>query len=605
MKSGLKRFSILALAFLLFSQFHGITLAAEKEAGPSWANWDNQLFKKAKDENRFVILDLKAVWCHWCHVMEETTYKDAKVLELLNSKYIPVSVDQDSHPELSSRYEDYGWPATIVFGPDGQELVKRRGYIPPDIMASILQAVIDDPTPGPSVRAEQEIKPSENAFLTPDQKKVIFDEHFSLYDKENGGWGNLHKLLDADHMEWALLKALEGDKQEEGMAKQTLNAALNLLDPEWGGFYQYSDEANWKSPHFEKIMSIQSIYMRTYVLGYQVLKDPKYLDAAKATARYLKDFWGDKDGGFYTSQDADVSTLILGKAFYILPNADRRKLGMPAIDKNIYARENGWAIQGLVALYNVTADAEYLAQASKAARWVLQNRTLPEGGFRHGEKDSSGPYLGDSLAMARAFLALYGATSDRAWLDEARKTTDFIGKSFLSEDGAGFNTSWIPADAGVHQKAVKQLDENTAMARHANLLFYYTGNQAYKDMAAKAMKYLASPALLQNRKFIAGVLLSDAEITSEPDHITVVGHKDDPAAKDLFLAALAYPSTYKRVEWWDKREGNLPNADVDYPELPKAAAFACANHICSLPSFTPDKLAKQVDRLKSKKTKTA
>lgn len=577
----------------------------------TWQGWEKDLFQKAKNENRFVILDLAAVWCHWCHVMEETTYKDPKVVELIKSKYIPVRVDQDSHPDLSSRYEDYGWPATIIFAPDGHELAKRRGYIQPEALSSLLQAVIDDPTPGPSVREQEEIVPSKDAFLTPEQKKAVFDEHFSLYDKQNGGWGNVLKLIDPDQMEYALLKALEGDSQETAMAKQTLDASLNLIDPEWGGIFQYSDEVNWKSPHYEKIMNMQAYHIRLYALAYLIFKEQKshgleYLEGAKAISKYLKNFLTDAGGAFYTSQDADVSPLIPGRAYYTLKDADRRKLGMPNIDKHIYSRENGWAIQALLALYAADPQPETLQRAVHAARWIMQNRRLPEGGFRHDEKDQGGPYLGDSLSMARAFLALYMTTAERSWLQEARTTADYIDKNFRDPQESGFTASQTQtADSGVFQKPVKQFDENVALARFANLLFYYTGDQKYKDMAASAMKYLASPALLKNRRFLVGALLADMEINTEPDHITITGKKDDPAAKDLFLAGLAYPSVYKRLEWWDRREGALPNPDVDYPQLPKAAAFACANHICSLPSFTPDKLAKQVERLKGKKSKTA
>ena len=121
-----------------------------------WQPWSDAAFAQAKAENKFVLLDLEAVWCHWCHVMEATTYKDAATVKLLNEKYVLVRVDQDSRPDLASRYEDYGWPATVVFNGDGQEIVKRRGYLPPVQMASILKAIIDDPTPGPSVVAEVE-----------------------------------------------------------------------------------------------------------------------------------------------------------------------------------------------------------------------------------------------------------------------------------------------------------------------------------------------------------------------------------------------------------------------------------------------------------------
>ncbi len=597
-----KTAAILFLITFAFQSFLTANTEADK-GGLSWQSWQQDLFTKAKAENKFVLLDLEAVWCHWCHVMAETTYQDGKVVELINSKYIPVRVDQDANPDLSIRYEEYGWPATVIFGPDGHEIVKRRGYISPEVMASLLQAVIDDPTPGPSVLPENEIAPAENAFLNEEQKKAVFDEHFGFYDKENGGWGDVHKLIDEGHMEQALLKAAAGDKQETDMARKTLDNALNLLDPVWGGFYQYSDQKDWKSPHFEKIMSIQTSYIRLYTLAYAIFKEPGYLEAAKAADLYLKNFWTDKDGAFYTSQDADVSPLIPGKTYFPLPDKDRRQLGMPRIDTHIYARENGWAISALTYLYNVTGDADVLARALKAARWIMANRRLPEGGFSHDEKDRGGPFLGDSLAMARAFLSLYASTADRAWLEEAKKTADDMDRTFR-DSGAGFlATKSEIASAGVLSKPVRQLDENIYMARFANLLFYYTGNKKYKDMGEWAMRYLASPGMFKNRRFLAGILVADHELATEPDHITILGKKNDPTARDLYLAALAYPSPYKRVEWWDRAEGPLPNPDVEYPELPRAAAFACANQICSLPSFDADRLIKQVDRLKNKKTK--
>ena len=132
----------------------------KKKPGIEWREWSDDIFAQAKKQNRFVLLDLGAVWCHWCHVMEEITYRDPKVIASINSKYIPVRVDQDSRPDLSNRYEDYGWPATIVFNTDGSEIVKRQGYIPPKPMASMLQAIIDDPSPGPSIVAEAPLEPN-------------------------------------------------------------------------------------------------------------------------------------------------------------------------------------------------------------------------------------------------------------------------------------------------------------------------------------------------------------------------------------------------------------------------------------------------------------
>jgi uncharacterized protein len=141
-------------AFLVLLGVLAITVPRPAAAGTEeleWGEWSTGVFARAKAENRFVLLDLGAVWCHWCHVMEETTYRDPAIVRLIRSRYLPIRVDQDANPDLSNRYEDYGWPATIVFAPNGTELAKRRGYLPPEQFAALLQAFIDDPKPGPSV----------------------------------------------------------------------------------------------------------------------------------------------------------------------------------------------------------------------------------------------------------------------------------------------------------------------------------------------------------------------------------------------------------------------------------------------------------------------
>src|ERR1700690_3084586 len=99
--------------------------SAQKAAAPAsklaWQPWSDKVFADAKRENRFVLLDLEAVWCHWCHVMDANTYSDPTVIKLLQSRYIVVKVDQDSRPDLSARYEDYGWPAAGGFAGAGHQ----------------------------------------------------------------------------------------------------------------------------------------------------------------------------------------------------------------------------------------------------------------------------------------------------------------------------------------------------------------------------------------------------------------------------------------------------------------------------------------------------
>src|SRR5262245_27460710 len=103
-----------------------------------WEDWSDRAFVRARSEHRLVLLDLGAVWCHWCHVMEETTYEDPTVTALLEKHFVTIRVDQDSRPDLSNRYEDYGWPSTIIFDAKGNGLVKFAGYNPPSRVALVL-----------------------------------------------------------------------------------------------------------------------------------------------------------------------------------------------------------------------------------------------------------------------------------------------------------------------------------------------------------------------------------------------------------------------------------------------------------------------------------
>jgi uncharacterized protein YyaL (SSP411 family) len=560
-----------------------------------WRDWSDELFSHATSEKRFVILDLEAVWCHWCHVMESTTYADPEVRGLIADKYLPVRVDQDANPDLSSRYGDWGWPATIVFGPDGSEIAKIRGYIEPERMRALLKAIIDDPSPGPSVAEALEVKPSAVALLGKAQREELNKNYDESYDDKLAGWGDGQKYIDADSMDLALARAQAGDATAAKRARQTLDAAIALIDPVWGGTFQYSEPGSWTHPHFEKIMSFQAQYLRQYSQAYAFWKDPKYLAAARDIERYLVAFLRDPDGAFYVSQDADLDHDTDGHTYYALPDEARRKLGLPRVDKNRYARENGWAISGLAAYYDVTNDPKVLNAALRAAKWVKDNRTIAGGGFRHGDKDRGGPFLGDTIAMGQAFLDLYAATGDRDWLTLATKSGDFVA-TFKDEAGGFFTSKAAEAKTGVFAKPARLIDDQIQVARFMNMLNRYIGSDVYREQALHAMRYISSAAAEFARP-LPGALLADAELAVEPTHMTIVGHKDDPRAQALHKLARAMPAPYKRLEWLDLREGNLPNPDVEYPDMGEPAAFACSNRICSYPSFTAKELTDTVQQM--------
>jgi len=582
--------SFLALTFILSAQ-----LATWADDRPQdtihWNAWSPALFEQARREHRFVLLDLEAVWCHWCHVMDENTYADLAVIALIKSNYIAVRVDQDSRPDLSNRYEDYGWPATVVFNADGGEIVKRQGYIPPAEMISMLKAIIADPSPGPSVRPSAAIHYQDGLGLGAGSRASLRQKLAAGYDTRMAAWGQDQKYLNWENVEYCMTHAAEDGGRYEKMARETLSAQLQLIDPVWGGVYQYSTDGDWKHPHFEKIMQMQAGNLRIYALAYARWHDPKYLQAAQDIDRYMNTFLTSPQGAFYTTQDADLVPGRHSDAYFKLKDAARRKLGVPRVDKHIYARENGWAIDALTALYCVTGDTNQLAHSIHAADWVLANRSLAGGGFRHDEHDDAGPYLGDTLAMARAFLTLYEATAERRWLERAEAAVQFAVKTFAAQPG------FVTAATNPQSEfpARPQYNENVSMARLANLLSYYTGKPEYRAEAESALRWVAAPEIA-GRRFsdVGGVLLADDELNTAPAHLTIVGGKHDALAQSLWRAALQLPESYRRIEWLDASEGPLPNPDVPYPSFPYAAAFVCTKGTCSAPIQEPAALQKRL-----------
>jgi uncharacterized protein YyaL (SSP411 family) len=580
----MKCIKIILLTLFICTPLIGVT-----EEKIKWEAWSDSQFERAKKENKLVYLNLEAVWCHWCHVMEEQTYSQKNIITALNKNFIAIKVDQDSYPDLSIRYRDYGWPATIIFNNKGEELQKLSGFIEPEELAKILDESVKNPSPG-AEKGPVEIEYTDQTTLEKSYKEKLTDKHYSSLDMESGGLKTNLKFLDFETLEFSLIQAAKGETKDAEFVKTSLSSNLKLMDPAWGGVYQYSTKRGWDNPHYEKIMQSQVENMKLYSYAYCLWGDESYWRAATGIYSYVKNFLTSPEGAFYTSQDADVIKGKHSEEYFKLSDEDRRKQGIPAVDRNIYSRENGWLISSLTSLYAATNNQSMLDDAVKSAAYIEKTRSLPGGGFKHGEKDKDGPFLGDTLSMGQAFLSLYMATADKKYLANAESSAEFINVNFLdkNESTPGFYST-KPKDGSV-LRPFKDLTENIQATRFINLLHHYTGKKQYKDWAAKGMQYLASPVVTGGYVNYSGILTADYEFNRDPLHITVVGNKDDPASKELYAAGLKYFSVYKRIEWWDKREGSMPNPDVEYPQMAKPAAFICTNKRCSLPIFKPESI---------------
>jgi uncharacterized protein YyaL (SSP411 family) len=499
-----------------------------------WEGWNPEVFARARREKRYVLLELEAVWCHWCHVMEETTYKDPEVLQKLDEHYITVKVDQDSRPDLSSRYEEYGWPATVIFAPDGTEIVCLTGYQAPKRMASILQGVVDDPSP---IAKVVPLPPAPAGPMSETVRAEAEKRHFEHYDFKAGGYSFFHKFLNWDSCEYSLRRAQEGDPKSAKMVRMTLDGQLHLVDPVWGGVYQYSTDNDWVHPHFEKIMEHQANNLRIFTLAALYFKEPRYQKAADAIADYLLTFLRSPEGAFYTSQDADLVKGQHSAEYFALNDQGRRAQGIPTIDKHSYTRENAWAAEALLMYGQAFHKPRALEAARTACEWIVRERALANGGYRHDGKDAAGPFLGDTLAAGRAFLAMYQLTGEKVWMDRAEQAADFMAANFVAPGRAGLATAVL---SGPLDRLTYLRDENVLAARFSNLLWHYTEKESQKRLRDQALSYLALPEVALEFN-TGGVLLADLESRRDPIHFTLGG----AGAEQLSAGLGEFPNYYR------------------------------------------------------------
>ncbi|MEM7777501.1 MAG: DUF255 domain-containing protein, partial [Pseudomonadota bacterium] len=204
-----------------------VAIAQDEGAPPpiQWREWNEKLFREAKETKRYILLDLNARWCHWCQFMERRTYAHPEVRRVVAAGYLAVKVDQDANPDLASRYGDWGWPATIIFDPDGKEVAKLQGFQRPSRMFGILYTILAHPERVPKIAATPDVVPSSKPFLTKAQRFQIESLLEETYDAEHAGWGRRLKFLQSDVIEYALKRAQAGDVTFETRVRKTLDAA--------------------------------------------------------------------------------------------------------------------------------------------------------------------------------------------------------------------------------------------------------------------------------------------------------------------------------------------------------------------------------------------
>lgn len=497
----------------------GVNIALARESGRTrafeWSELTPATLERARRENKPILLDGAAEWCHWCHVMDATTYTDPEVGRLLRESFIAVRVDVDQRPDIAERYGDWGWPATILLSPDARELGKYRGYLPPGELRGILQAVLTQRASGetaPSNPLADRAPPVEAMPWIAGRALVDMDAY---YDPREGSWGRLQKSPLGENAQMELLRASRGDAAALERARFTLSKHHLLVDPVWGGIYQYSAGRTWAEPHYEKLMTYQAENLEAFARGYALTKDESFRKDAELIARYVSTFLTNAQGAFLPAQDADAGAhdpsarFVDGHVYFALDDAGRRALGVPRVDPHVHPFENGLAIAAFVTLHEAAPSADLLARARRAADLILSTFVSPEGAVgregRHAVR-----YLVDAASFGRALVRLHAATGEARYRDAAIKIAAGLARDFEDPStGAFFDTTADPAAAGVFAERIRSLPNNVLAARFLLALATAASDPAHRDRARRALVAVSTPRALDARgRMLGGYLLA-------------------------------------------------------------------------------------------------
>jgi uncharacterized protein YyaL (SSP411 family) len=303
----------------------------------AWNEWGSEAFAKAQQQNKPVLLDIGAVWCHWCHVMDRESYENPDTAHVINEFYIAVKVDRDERPDVDARYQSAvaaisgqgGWPLTAFLTPDGKPYFGGT-YFPAEerygrpsfqrVLLTMADAFVSkrdevEETAGSVIEAIEHNETFSGRGGNPSVELVdkLIASAVTQFDERNGGFGSQPKFPHAGALD-LLIDAAARDEPQAAAAKQVTTVTLRKMaeggvyDHLAGGFHRYSVDERWVVPHFEKMAYDNSELLKCYAHAFQSFGRPEFARVAQDIIRWMDEWLSDrKRGGFYASQDADAS----------------------------------------------------------------------------------------------------------------------------------------------------------------------------------------------------------------------------------------------------------------------------------------------------------
>ncbi|HYO46427.1 MAG TPA: DUF255 domain-containing protein [Gemmatimonadota bacterium] len=599
-----------------------------------WIEWSPAAFERAKREDRPILLRISAVWCHWCHVMDETTDAVPEVARRINEWFVPVRVDNDERPDVNARYNLGGWPTTAFLTPDG-ELITGGTYFPAAQFEEILARVhgtwtgqrdqLDAEVERIRGRRRERPAPEPAGELDGGVVARIVEAALDAYDWRHGGFGTQPKFPQPEAVR-LLLHAWAGTRADapREAAETTLVAmrtageaegrTYGLHDHAAGGFFRYSTTRDWSVPHFEKMCEDNARHALAYQDAWRLTGKDLYAETVRGIFGFVLGTLSDPAGGAYGSQDADGEAAYYGRSI-----PERAKMETPFIDRRFYADWNGMMVTAAIEA-SAALEPSAALDLAKLREWAIRtvdrltDRLWTDAGIRRvlrpgagdDEIDEAAPLLlGDQAWWLEALLAAYQATGEPRFRQRAVALARAIESGFFdAARGACRDRREAPgeavsthadveaADAGAEghlADPVWPLAENAALAGALATLSALGGGERWKERAAGILATLAAEA--ERHGFMgAGWALAVARVRAEPVQVHLVGPAGDARLQELSRAAWSRYLPARVVEILDPALDGDRLSALGYPVEGEPRAYVCVGDRCLAPVAKPEEL---------------
>ena len=565
----------------------------------NWFEYGPEAFEKAKTENKPVLLAISAVWCHWCHVQDKTTYSDPGVIRTINRDYVPIRVDNDRRPDINRRYNMGGWPTTAFLTPTG-DVITGGTYIPPDQMKTILRDVKEHYLHNKSAYARRPIEPAAESSAIELSNELIDNILGSLvanFDPLYGGFGDEPKFPHADALELALAQHwYSGDKGLRTIVTKTLDRMANggIYDSIEGGFFRYSTSRDWKIPHYEKMCEDNARLLAVYLHAYQATGREEYRKIAGEIVTYVNTTLTDQQaGGFYGSQDAD-------EEYYRLSRSNRANAKAPYVDRTIYTNWNGLMIHAYLEAAQLLDDRTLTAFALKSMERIIDESVDHDTGaichyLSDGKPHLSG-LLVDQVAFSHALIKAHETTGDKKYLERAQRLIRYMDATLLdARNGGYYDTVSSPGSPGYLNRPQKPLDENSLASILLMKLYHATGDETYHERAKSTLKMLSAEYTRHGYMASTYGLALDLFL-NEPTRIAIVGPLQEPRSRQLLETSLRAYDPRKIVIPLDPETDRERLNRLGFTAEPQPRAYVCIGKTCYPPTNDPEEILQQLSR---------